>query len=183
MSLINTSLAITDPVSVTEVQEHGRISGEDSYITGLIAAARAMAEHETGRVIPEQTFTWVTNDLCDGMELPVYPVSAINSFSYVDVDGATQTIASNQYQIVDKGFRQRLYSLDTWPALQTSTHNRVTITLTAGVTAFSSDIKQAIMMIALGLYENREDEVVGTTVSQISMGSKMILSKYKRFSI
>lgn len=183
MSLTNTSSSITEPVTAAELQEHGRINGEASYLAAIISAARGVAEQETGLIIPEQTFTWVIDELKDGMELPVYKVSSIDSFTYVDTSGVTQTIAADQYQIVDKNLRQKLYHVDAWPALQASKYNRVTINMTAGQTVFNSNLKQAIMMIALGMFENREDQVIGTIAASISLSSKVLLSNYKRFSV
>lgn len=181
MSLTNTSSTITEPVTLAELQEHGRVAGESSYLTRLIAVARRAAENHINQVIPTQQFTWVTNELKDGMALPVYPLAAIVSISYEDTDGTTQTVSAEDYQVVTKGMVSRLYHRSEWPDLEPDTFNRVTIVMTAGSGTTNEDIKQAIIMIALGLYENREDEVVGGgAVSKINLSSKMLLDSYKR---
>ncbi len=182
MSIRNTSTSITEPVTVAELQGHGQIDGDDTYLTGLIIAARRIAESEIGRLIPVQQYTWIFNGLEDGIELPVYPVASITSITYQDTAGAPQTIAGSAYQIVDLALTQKLYSVDGWPDLEDGTYNRVTVVMQVGAAAVEADIKQAIMMIALGLYENRNDQVIGTIVSKLDMGSKALLSAYKRYA-
>ena len=183
MSLTNTSSSITEPVTLAEMQAHGRLDVDDAYLTRLITVARRAAENHIGQVIPVQQFTWVTNELTQGMALPVSPLASIVSLSYEDVDGATQTIDAADYQIVTEGMRSRLHHLDSWPELEGGTKNRVTIVMTAGSATTNEDIKQAIVMIALGLYENREDEVVGTIVSKIAQSSKMLLAPYRIYNL
>jgi uncharacterized phiE125 gp8 family phage protein len=183
MSIRNTSTSITEPVTVAELQGHGQIDGDDSYLSGLIIAARRIAENEIGRIIPAQEYTWIFNGLENGIELPVYPVASITSITYQDTDGAPQTLASSTYQIVDEGLSQKLYAINGWPDMEDGKYNRVTVVLSAGATTVEADIKQAIMMIALGLYENRNDQIIGTIVSKLDMGSKALLHSYKRFAV
>lgn len=183
MSLTNTSGSITEPLTVAELQTHSRIDGDEAYLTRLISASRRAAEAETKTVIPVQQFTWVTNKFEQGMELPVYPLASIVSITYLDIDGASQTVDAADYQVVTEGQTSRLYHRTDWPGLESGTYNRVTIVMTAGSATPNEDIKQAMIMIASGLYENREDEIVGTIVSKISWGSKYLLAPYKRHSL
>lgn len=183
MSLTNTSSSITEPVTLAELQTHAVLDGDDAFLTRLISAARRASESEIGQTIPLQQFTWVTNEFSQGMELPVYPLASVVSITYQDADGNPQTIDAADYQVVTDAMRSRLFHLTDWPSLESGTYNRVTIVMTAGSATTEEDIKQAIIMTAASLYENREDEIVGTIISKVSWSSKLLLAPHKRHNL
>lgn len=187
MSLTVTSTRVTEPVTPEELETHARIpAGEKEYLAALVSAARLAAEHETGQVIPEQQFTWVTNELSDGLVLPVYPVVSVASISYVDADGATQVLSSDVYTTVTEMMQTRLERKPNqdWPDLQSDGFNRVTIVINAGMASVPDNIKQAIMLISATAYENRQDEVIGESGKiKVDQASSFFLRPFKRHSI
>lgn len=98
-----------EPVSLATVKDHLRhtITEEDGLLAGYILAARQYAENETRRAFVTQTCDYTIDcgwpcKVRDGywrtrIELPYAPVSSVTSISYVDGNGATQTLASDQY--------------------------------------------------------------------------------------
>jgi uncharacterized phiE125 gp8 family phage protein len=188
MSLTNTtSGSVTEPVTYSDLEAHGRIpTGEQSYLEALISTSRMAAEHETGQVIPQQQFTWITNDFENGMALPVYPVRTIGSITYLDADGASQTLASSVYEVVTDKLVTRLYLKPNqdWPDLQSDAYNRITVVINAGMETVPENLKLAIKMIAATAYDNRQDEIVGEAGHiKVDQASKFFLRPYVRHTI
>ena len=105
---------------------------DDTRISGLIATARAHAEGATWCSLVLQTWD-MTLDCFPGEILLQGPVRAVTSITYVDSDGATQTLASSEYTVDTKSTVCRVvpaYGL-CWPS--TREHiNSVTIRYKAG---------------------------------------------------
>lgn len=108
--------------------------------------------------------------LVPGIVLPRPPVTAITQIDYIDTDGVTQTLASNQYRLTAAG--QLLPAFDvTWPGTRTNTPDAATIQYTAG-TAIGEGINatragratQAVLLLAAHWFKNRED----TTEKQLA---------------
>jgi uncharacterized phiE125 gp8 family phage protein len=96
----------SEPVTLTQVKSHAKIysAGDDAYITSIIIpASRQAVEDELRQVLITQTWL-LKRDGFPGFDpkyetqgyptilLPKPPFQAINSFTYVDVAGVTQTL-------------------------------------------------------------------------------------------
>jgi uncharacterized phiE125 gp8 family phage protein len=151
---------MTEPITLAEAKAHLRvvISDEDDYISALIPAARQMVEGRTQRklvpgdaVLPLSAFT-------DGVPLPGAPFGEITSITYIDPDGAAQTLSTDVYEanaFVEPATLERKYG-QVWPAVQPGS---IRVNFTAGYPT-PSDVPQALkqwMLLAIGvMYENRE---------------------------
>lgn len=101
----------SEPVSLAEARKHLRIDTADldAAIAAQIIAAREFIEGYTRRALVPQTwdFTYDWEWPCDrnGYRIvpPIAPVISVTHVQYVDGDGATQTLAANQYQVVGLG--------------------------------------------------------------------------------
>lgn len=181
MGLTLTTGPTSEPLTVAEVKEHLRIShaDEDTYIGTILTAARQYCEEFTGR----QLFTATWTLTCDGFPgtcvlpnwirgdafyLPRPRLASVTSIAYVDVDGATQTLATSVYA-VDTSSEPGVVSLkyqQYWPNTR-GIRNAVTITYVAGWSATSSippAIKHGILLAIGDMYEHREDTITGTFV-------------------
>ncbi len=187
MSLTNTTSQITEPVTAAELETHARIpAGEKEYLAALVSASRIMAEHQIGQYIAEQQLTWTTNHFEDGLLLPVYPVTSVESITYLDTEAAMQTLSTDVYKLVVDKMQARLYLKpdQDWPDLQDDARDRITVVIKVGMDPVPAAIKQAIMLIAATAYENRQDEVVGESGHiKIDMASSFFLRPYKRYEI
>jgi uncharacterized phiE125 gp8 family phage protein len=109
-------------------------------------------------------------------------VTAVTEFTYLDSDGATQTMVAGTDYILDTHNEiARVQYIDAWP----STDNRIStviIKYTAGFGAAATDvpysIKQAILMQVANMYENRQDEADGV-VTHIAYNSMLLLDSFK----
>src|SRR3990167_7589456 len=109
MGLIRTAAPDQEPLSLDEAKQHLRvdIDEHDELILSLVAAARQWAEDHTLRALVTQTWR-LTLDYerpsfeADGrcthrIVLPRPPLASVTSVTYVDLEGATQTLAVDQY--------------------------------------------------------------------------------------
>lgn len=183
---------IEEPVTLPEAKTHLKIAlsfaDEDSYISGLISAARWQAEFFTRCAFLTQTWQMALDhfpygsgrynrnieDHCIRVIRP--PLQSINFVKYLDPGGALQTLASSNY-VVDTFSRPgRLMSIIGVPWPPTGhLPNAVQIELIAGSAdttahALSADpsfnaLKLAILHLVGHWYVNREPVVSGQVVT------------------
>jgi uncharacterized phiE125 gp8 family phage protein len=164
--LIKTVQPTTEPVTLAETQLHLRLDTEgspashpdDSLVNIMISASRENAEQYTGVTIASATYEMVASINKDNINLQTFPVTSIASVTYVDSEGATQTVSSSTYSINNYYRPSRLYFTNEVGAYD------LKITFTAGYTDGESPnpfptpagVKAAILLMVGNLYENRE---------------------------
>lgn len=179
----------TEIVSVAEAKTHLRVSGtsDDTYINTLIQVAGKLSESYTGlSFVTQERRIKLDKFPCDDGHIivPYGPVQTIDTFQYIDSDADTQTLVLNtDFRVDIHSELTRLESIDGWPDTDTQ-FNAVTIEYTAGYNnvggpALPMTIKQAMLLQIGAMYENRQDEVMGTTPATLTMSSKMLLDTVK----
>ena len=175
--------ATTEPVTLAEAKVHLREPLEDAdndtYIAALITSARLDAEHRLQRTLI--TTTWrLTLDafpaVCagardDAIRLAMGRVIAVQSITYVDAAGATQTLAADQYRVDLSGDVARItpaYGLS-WPTTRAVT-GAVQVNYTAGYGASAAAVPAPIkswIKLAMGdLYDQRSRSAERPAVPQ-----------------
>jgi uncharacterized phiE125 gp8 family phage protein len=71
----------------------------DATVTAWIKGVVAYAEHQTGRVILNQTWRTTLDAFPDVIRLPFAPCSSVVSVKYLDVAGVEQTINPLDYEL------------------------------------------------------------------------------------
>lgn len=141
MELIRVTAPPIEPVTLAELKAHAKIefSDDDALITSLGQAARETIEIATRRAIIEQQWD-LKIDCFPGAGkqfIPRPPLRSIDSITYLDTAGASQTLAASIYTVVapsgDTAPRGYFHIApdQVWPTTQ-STFNAVTIRFTAG---------------------------------------------------
>lgn len=183
------SAAAVEPMFVDDMilQMNAQGTLDEELIEAQIAGARAYVEDYTGTRLITQTLTLRTDDWTDLDGLPVAPVQSITSITYVDVDGATQTLATTVYEA-------RLYGLEpsvvlkynqTWPTIRTG--SQITVTAVVGYGAAGSavppPIMQAMKLLAADAYRFRETAQVGSVASAYPVAATVenLLANYRKF--
>jgi len=180
-------------MDVQEAKDHLRVTHarEDAYITGLVAAARGLAEEWTGRGLITQS--WQLNlDFfprlgAGGFLLPKPPLQSVTSVKYLDTAGTLQTWTATEY-IVDAPAgpyampgRIDLAYGKVLPSTQ-GVINAVRVTFVAGYGTTGStvprELRQAILLILGTLYDHRKDTVVGAGVNEIPMAARALLAPF-----
>lgn len=151
-------------VMLADAKLHLRVDSadEDALITSLTVAATQAAEQEIGRALVTQTWTIKLDAFpasAEYIDLFMPPIQSITSITYVDSDGATQTLASSEYTLIADTIRPQVAPATSWPATKTQP-SAVVITYVAGYGAAPSNvpesIRQWILMQVGAMYENRE---------------------------
>jgi uncharacterized phiE125 gp8 family phage protein len=180
-----------EPVTVEEARSHCRIDGnqDDEILFALSKAAREYAEAYTGRSFVNTTWELKVDQFPLYFQLPKAPLVSVTSITYIDIQGNTQTLPANTYQVVnDAGpFAQpgkifQAYN-ETWPSSR-GYINDVRIRYVAGYgapTDVPPAIKAAIKLMIAHLYENREATLTGTIVTEFPLGFTALLSPFKVF--
>jgi uncharacterized phiE125 gp8 family phage protein len=183
----------TEPISLEQARDHLRIvpygsplsHPDDAYVEGLISAARAWVQEYLGRAIGTQTVELALDSFTDKIELPLSPVQAVQSVSYVDTNGASQTVASFQLNTFKTPAVLRPAYNQSWPSTRDQ-ENAVTITYTAGYTVGESPdynelpqpVISAMYLIIGHLYENRQ-EVSTLETYELPFGMASLLQPYR----
>ena len=202
-SLTRASGPSEEPITRNEAKLHLKVeadqTSDDALIDLLVSAAREDAEDFTNRC-----FCWSTWELrldefpTNGNQeilLPRPPLIRVNSIQYVDADGVTQLLGSDNYQVDDKSEPARVraaYGLS-WPATRAQM-NAVTVSYVAGYPVseagspadYAANVpaaaKAAVKLILGHLYANRETVMAmpgGVAAIEIPMGAKYLLWKLR----
>lgn len=189
---------IEEPVTLVEMKTHLKVpsvlTDDDSYISGLISAARGEAEKFTRRAFLNQTWEQYFDHFPASGILPdrdqvAYshdidrwflrllrpPLQSVTSITYIDMNGATQTLDQANY-VVDAATEPARISPafgKFWPPARLIP-NAVTVRFLAGYADTTADallvdptfqsIKLAIMHLVGHWYFNREPVVAGAVV-------------------
>ncbi len=184
-----------EPVSIEDQKAHLRIDtdDDDAYIADCIKAARLWIEGQTKRAIMDQTWSytidyhWPTVAGAHRIDLPLNPVPQTTSpsttiITYVDADGASQTLAETQYTLVGRTHGSYIvpaYNI-TWPTVR-HVPNAITVQFKAGASSnVPHDLKRAVMILAGHLYENREPVIIGTSAAPMPYSVETLISPYRR---
>lgn len=163
-----------EPISVADVAEYLRVddlAADQDLLENLITAARQYLEQHLNRPLATQTL----EEALTGWANPIVldsSLQSVTSIKYIDVNGAEQTLASNQYLVDTYAEPAQItpaYNV-TYPELY-DVPNNVKVRYVAGYTSGGSPdtnplpkpIRFAMMLVIGDLYANREAAVTGTT--------------------
>jgi uncharacterized phiE125 gp8 family phage protein len=149
------------PVTLTEVKTQlavaSAIAYHDAALERLIRAATEEVQQRSGRTLLTTTWQWVLDGFPSGSKsiyLPMPPLLAVSSVTYVDTDGDTQTLSgTTDYKALtsrEPGEVALRYN-QTWPETYDE-NDVVTVEYTAGYHATTLParcewIKQAILVL------------------------------------
>lgn len=166
------------PVTMAEARQWCRIDADitahDWDLTLLIRAMTKFAENLTGRSFVQRELELILDCFpCRVIELPYPPLVSVSSISYLDGDGATQTLegSPSQFQVStsrEPGHVRPLY-LESWPSTR-SELEAVKIRYIAGYASFSAlppELKLWMNARMATLFENREQIIIGNIVNDL----------------
>lgn len=180
-----------EPITLAEAKNYLQIddfTDDDALINDLIKAARVDTEKFLNVGLIEQTVKQYYNDwennavYGSSLRLSLSPVLSIESIQYVDTDGATQTLASTEYQTDLVNLPCHIYAgyNKTLPTVRTQTVNAVTVTYKVGYGTTAADvprnIKNAMYLMIRDWYDNRENPVR----EKMHTAARNILAKVRR---
>ena len=175
--------AISFPVLLSDAKKQINIieDDDDVFIDHLIQVATAYAEEFTGIKIMPQIWELALDEIeCSTFALGFTPIQSVDSVKYDDESNTEQTLADTEYNTDFVSTDGRIHS-DNWPSTYNK-FNAIRIRMTVGYVnadAVPAPIKHAILMLVSQLYENRENTVVGLSVSEMPYSMRMMLLPYR----
>jgi uncharacterized phiE125 gp8 family phage protein len=176
----------TEPVSTADAKTHLRVTGEDSYIEGLVKAARQQVENYLSRALITQTWDIYYDRWSHVIRLPYAPVSSVTYIKYYDLNGVLQTLDSNLYYIVkesDPACIVRKYNV-TYPDLEYGRPSSIIIRQVCGYGATGASVPgpiiHAIKLLVTDMYEHRGTNVIGT-VNKVPNYITDLIHSYKLY--
>lgn len=186
-----------EPLSLVEAKLHLRVDPDrledDDLIKLLITATRELVEAYVHRPLIAQTWDLSLDGSPCGpyLELPLPPVSAVSSITYIDVNGDPQTWSAALWDKVlpagPKAEPARVFPIygGFWPQTQ-DIPNAFTVRFVAGYgtepSAVPASIRAAMKLLLGHLYEHREAvSVSNTVVQEIPLGIQALLWPFKAF--
>lgn len=177
---------VEEPVSLAEAKQHLRVDhdADDTLIMRLIATARVDCENTARRCFVTQTRelvfeSWPTSP---GFRLPMPPLQSIESITYKDQDGATQTYPASSYFVypnIEPG--SVVLKLNaSWPSVQLAPGPAITCRYVAGyglAVAVPEHYKSAMLLMIGHLYENREAVITGTVATALPLAVESLLTQ------
>ena len=188
MPLVLTAAPEREPVSVSEAKEYLRIDSavEDPVVASLILAARLHIEGALDIAMITQSWSLFLD--CwpeDGrVAIPLGPLKSVDSVKVYDADDAAQTVSPDTYVVDLSALRPRLVRQAgaVWPRPGRAA-NGIEIALTAGYGGTPDDvpqpIRQAVLMLAVHWYEQREP-VVFDRPDELPHGVADLLKPYRQ---
>lgn len=182
-----------EPLTLAEAKAHLHVDDTDSdgLISALIVAARQHVESYTRRQLIEQTWDYQLDAFpCGCLVVPLAPVSAISSITYLDTAGATQTWSSSSYRtdLPDGPWAQRPRIEPVYGTNYPSTYgvmNAVAVRCVSGYGTKGTDVPHAIlsaMKLLIGhWFANREAVNVGNIVTPLPLAVDALLWPFKVF--
>jgi len=191
-------------------------TADDNYLTGLITTARRFVERHSARQLVTSTWAlrmdsfpsrsryqyryyfagdchfdspnwnWLRHSRDRSIEIPIAPLQSVGSIVYVDTNGDTQTLATDQYVVStptdQPGYITPAYNV-CWPTTRCQP-DAVVVTFNAGyggagasatvaAAAVPQTTKHLLYMLIAHWYENRE--AVGSVQSQLPLGFASLL--------
>lgn len=163
MQLVQKVAPIKEPIALEEAKDFLRVLDNDSdaLISSLIVAVREHIENVTNRQLEIATYELFDEDFI--FKLPKNPIKSIDSIEYMDEDGTYVAMSDDNYYLYENlGIGHIAYE-DLPLVLE---HKKaVKITFTAGYSKVPEAIKQYMKVKISTLFENREQYVVGASIS------------------
>jgi hypothetical protein len=159
---------------------------ESAHLSYILDAAFDTASEYVGYSIRKANSQYVfTSLLADNRLFVPARVLSVTSVQYYDADGVLQNA-----DYVDTGLQFGEYgyyiSFNEIPEYT----NQIIVKVVEGFetlteddvdewTRFKAQVRQAVLMICANLYDNRQDDVIGTVTNKIPMNSEYLLNPYK----
>lgn len=171
------SLDVAEPITLAQAKAHLRVvvADDDAYISGLIMAARQMAEGRLNRTIVQRRRAVRFSGWGDRMRLLKPPVISVDSIGYVDDTGGEMMLDASRYYLgvvedeEESGLPEiELRAGEAFPYLDRRA-KPITVYYTAGYPV--GGVPQPIiqwMLLSIGtMYDNRATVVNGVSTAAL----------------
>ena len=185
MALTLVTAPAVEPLTLAEAKGHLRVTttDEDALITALIVAAREYAETFTRRALITQTWDLTLDSFPSEIVMPMPALQSVTSITYIDVDGASQTLPTTEYTVDIKSAPGRIVEAygKAWPTTR-PVINAVTVRFVAGyglAVSVPKSIVQGMLMHIGHMFANRESVNIGNISSEVPMTTEYLYMPHR----
>jgi uncharacterized phiE125 gp8 family phage protein len=186
------SVSTDEPVTIDQIRQACRVvaDDEDDLLRSWAVTARSLVESDSHVALVRKTVRVRLVCFLREIRLPISPLISIESVSYIDVNGETQTIEPDDAWMMDNdrspGALVFLPDYE-FPETMFGRNDAVTIEYTVGHDPADKPAPEAavsaILMLVAHWYKNREAVVVGAVSNEIELGyerlvKSMLMEKY-----
>lgn len=186
MTLVRVTPPTVEPISLLEAREHAQLTHheEDGMLQRNIRAATSRLDGPNGllgRALITQTWDYSLDAFPYEIELPLPPCQSVGSVSYVDDNGDSQTLPTEDYQTYGIGdhisARIRPAFGKSWPSTR-HVPDAVTVRFTAGYGDAGDDVPEPIRQAILAHVAQMFDYRLGFASDQRSAHMAAPLNYY-----
>lgn len=139
----------TEPVSIAQARQQARTDTDtyhDDELTRLITVARQHVENYCGLRCATTTVEVKCDGFADMARLSEAPVQSVTSITYLDTDGASQTLSTDVYELRADGLEVAIVLKygQAWPSIRPG--SRITVTLVAGYATTPAAMVHAMLL-------------------------------------
>lgn len=171
-------------VTVADLKAHLRVTHalEDTLIGALRSAAISWVEEHCNIKLGSYTARGYLPGFYNAY-IPIGPVTAISEVKYqttADKDYATDlTTLAATYWYTDTISQPARIAFRDSPKTYDYALTPVVVTFTAGYTTMPAPVLQAIRLLVAHMYENRQEEVIGTITTRLKFGLEALLNPFR----
>lgn len=188
-------LTVTDPptaaiITLEALKARLRVDhdDDDSDLELLLAAATEAYERATSTVLRVTGYELRLAGFARTIALPAWPLRSVDAVTWIDADGAEQTVPSDQYTVVKTPEGADVAFVSSWsaPALAADQPEPVRVAFTAGfddpgATDGTLPLPKAailaVAMLAGHWYANRETVTIGQAAAKVPMAFDWLAAK------
>ena len=171
-------------ITVADLKAHMRVThtAEDTLISALRSAAISWIEEHCNIKLGSYTARGYLPGFYNAY-IPIGPVTAITEVKYqttADKDYATDlsTLAAGNWYTDTISQPARIAFRD-YPQVYDYALMPVVVTFTAGYSTMPAPVLQAIRLLVADMYENRQEEVIGTITTRLKFGLDALLNPFR----
>lgn len=183
MTLVRALAPVEFPITLQDVKANSRIAVDDEnlLINGLIAAAVARAEMETGRAFAPQSWDYVLDAFPIGdIVIPLGPISDHVEITYDDTDGGEHVISPDDYYVDTASADGRIVPIGDWPTAADKP-NSVRVRFEVGATC-PEDVRQSLLLM-VGHWMEQRETASEKPLHHIPLGAGALLSLHRRMFV
>lgn len=171
-------------ITVADLKAHLRVTHtqEDTLISALRSAAISWVEEHCNIKLGSYTARGYLPDWRVAY-FPIGPVTAITEVKYqttADKDYTTDlTTLATTLWYTDEIMQPARIAFRDYPTTYDYALTPVVVTFTAGYTTMPAPVLQAIRLLVAHMYENRQEEVIGTITTRLKFGLEALLNPFR----
>jgi len=171
-------------ITVADLKAHMRVThtAEDTLISALRSAAISWVEEHCNIKLGSYTARGYLPGFYNS-RIPIGPVTAVSEVKYQVTE---DTDYASDLSTLDAGLwftdlisqPSRIAFRDV-PSVYEYSLTPVVVSFTAGYTTIPAPVLQAIRLLVAHMYENRQEEVIGTITTRLKFGLEALLNPFR----